>query len=99
MPIGYENFVGNDFVVYGGGTGAGANPPQVGTQISGTGQGFFSRIYDFSIQVDSVPEPSTLLLAFAGGGLLGGWCWLRRGQPARSADKLHAATRLTGGAP
>src|SRR5262249_20993933 len=47
---------GSTFVVYGGGFGPGANPPAVGTPISGSAEGFFSRTYDFSIRVAAAPE-------------------------------------------
>src|SRR5262249_47815531 len=85
MPVGFDNNVGSVFVVYGGGVGSGANPPVIGTPVSGSAEGFFSRMYDFSIQVDpaaAVPEPSSLLLALAGAGLLG---WRRLRRPAGSA--------------
>lgn len=80
MPIGFDNNIGNVFVVYGGGTGPGANTPAIGTQINGTGQGFFNRKYDFSISVEEanpVPGPSSLLSAITGAVALFGLCWLR----------------------
>jgi hypothetical protein len=80
MPLGYVG-PGNAFVVYGGGFGPGANPPVIGTPISGSAEGFFSRIYDFDIQVEpapaAVPEPSSLFMALTAVGLLS-WSWLRR---------------------
>jgi hypothetical protein len=73
MPVGYAGF-GSTFVVYGGGFGPGANPPVVGTPISGSAQGsaegFFTRTYDFSIDVVPTPKPSTLLLVLAGCGVI-----------------------------
>ncbi|GEM_PF-3277532 len=80
MPVGYVG-PGSSFVVYGGGFGPGANPPVVGTKISGSAEGFFSRNYDFSIEselVAAVPAPSSLLLALAGIGGLCGSGWFRR---------------------
>jgi hypothetical protein len=75
MPVGYQNNTGNVFVVYGGGFGPGANTPEVGTAISGSAEGNFNRIYDFSIEVNEsgavAPAPPSLVLALTGVGLLG----------------------------
>jgi hypothetical protein len=86
MPVGYQGG-GSSFVVYGGGFGPGANSPVVGDPISGeaggSAEGFFSRNYNFSIEVDptAVPEPSSFILALAGLGLLG-WLRLVGGEPS-----------------
>lgn len=58
MPVGFLNDTGSAFVIYGGGTGAGAAIPFVGLPVSGTSQGFFSRTYDFNIGIESVTPPS-----------------------------------------
>lgn len=78
MPVGYDNFTGNSYVFFGGGTGAGANTPVVGTPVSATGQGPFQRTYDFSVTVAAVPEPSSLILSALTIGLVGGACLQRR---------------------
>lgn len=57
MPVGYQNGVGDVFVVYGGGFGPGANPPRIGTPISGSASGPFQRTYDFSISLVSANSP------------------------------------------
>jgi hypothetical protein len=93
MPVGYENGVGNTFVVFGGGDGPGANPPVVGVPVSGSaggfGEGVFQRTYDFSIEADPVaaaPEPSSLLLGLTGFCGLVGWRLLRRKQAVTAAE-------------
>jgi hypothetical protein len=68
MPVGYADG-GNSFVVYGGGFGPGANAPVVGTAISGSAEGFFSRTYDFSIEIEDaavVAEPASAIVALVG---------------------------------
>jgi hypothetical protein len=81
MPVGFQNNVGNSFVIFGGGSGPGANPPIVGTPISGSGQGFFARTYNFAIEVNQLPtapEPSSIVLAAGLGAGLLGWGLLRK---------------------
>ena len=55
-----------------------ADAPVIGEAVGGGQEGTFSRIYDFSIGVASVPEPSTLVLA--GTAILAGlgYAWRRR---------------------
>jgi len=65
MPLGYTSG-GNAFVVYGGGLGPGAKPPELGTVINGSAEGFFDRRYNFSVEVNAVPEPSGLTVGLLG---------------------------------
>ena len=58
MPVGFLNNTGSAFVLFGGGTGAGAAIPFVGMPVSGTSQGFFSRTYDFNIGINTVTPSS-----------------------------------------
>ncbi len=74
MPVGFLNGGNTNFIRF-----ASADPPSVGSAISGGNSGNFTRTYDFSIDVGVVPEPSTILLL--GSGLAGLVAWrMRKGR-------------------
>jgi hypothetical protein len=65
-PVGFLDGSGSTYINY-----SGANIPAVGVDVGGGGgTGTFSRTYDFSIAVTSVPEPCSLVLCGLGAASL-----------------------------